>query len=109
MAMIEELTEQQALAMATTSGQAVAIYAYTPLCGTCKMGRRMLEITLPLLPEQTVYALNVNFAPTFVQAYEISSIPCLIVFEAWREKTPRFLYRMESVPRILEHIRSAIA
>ncbi|WP_060535334.1 thioredoxin family protein [Paenibacillus bovis] len=106
--MIQELTEQQALELASQSGEAAAIYIYTPLCGTCRMGRRMLETALPLLPDHMTYALNINFAPRFVQAYEITSVPCLIVFEAWRVKSPRMLYRMESVQRILEHIRSVI-
>lgn len=106
--MIQEVTEQQALEMASQSGEPIVMYAYTPLCGTCKMGRRMLETSLPLLPDQQVYALNINFAPKFVQQQQITSVPCLIVFEAWRERKPHLLYRIESVQRILEHVRRAI-
>ncbi len=102
---MQEITEQQALQIAKESGESAVIFAYTPLCGTCKMGRRMLEAALPLLPEQKVYALNINFAPRFVQELQLTSIPCLIVFEAWRERKPRLLYRLESVQRMLEHIR----
>ncbi len=103
--MIEELNEKQAMQLAKESGESVVLYAYTPLCGTCKMGRRMLEAALPLLPEQQVYALNINFAPRFVQELQLTSIPCLIVFEAWRERQPRLLYRLESVQRMIEHVR----
>ncbi|WP_322922097.1 thioredoxin family protein [Paenibacillus campi] len=103
--MIQELNEAQALQLAEQSGEPAVLYAYTPLCGTCKMGRRMLEAALPLLPEHNVYALNINFAPRFVQQLQLTSVPCLIVFEAWRERKPRLLYRLESVQRMIGHIR----
>lgn len=103
--MIQELNEKQALELASQSGEVAVIYAYTPFCGTCKLGRKMLDASLPLLPEQQVYALNINFAPRLVQELQLTSVPCLIVFEAWRERKPRMLYRLQSVQRILEHVR----
>ncbi|AZK48831.1 thioredoxin family protein [Paenibacillus lentus] len=59
-----------------------ALYLYTPLCGTCKLGETMLDIAIQsgntLMP---VSKLNINFAPRLRNEWQIMSVPCLVLLE----------------------------
>lgn len=82
------------------------IYLYTPLCGTCKAARRMLEVAMHLLPQDLLVAEgDVNRLPELVQRYRISSVPALLVLPADRSTDPEIFYSMGSVERMLEYIR----
>ncbi len=86
----------------------IAVFLYTPLCGTCKVARRMLEIAEHLLPEDILVAADVNMMPQIAQEYQIRSVPALLLMEADREQPPSIRYRMGSVEELLEAIRSVM-
>ncbi|WP_206831798.1 thioredoxin family protein [Alicyclobacillus fructus] len=55
------------------------VFVHTPLCGTCQLARRMLEVVdaarghaLPL------YDLDANLAPEAMQSWKIESVPALL-------------------------------
>ncbi|MOA38636.1 Thioredoxin [compost metagenome] len=58
-----------------------AIYLFTPLCGTCKLGERMLEIALAAGASVPLSKLNINYAPQLREKWRISSVPCLVLLE----------------------------
>ena len=104
---MKELNEVQLQEVLSQKGNPLAVFFFTPLCGTCNAARRMLEIAEYMLPpEVVIVTANVNRMPNVVQDYRISSVPALLVYSADREEEPRVYYAMGSVERVLEYIRS---
>lgn len=69
-----------------------ALYLYTPLCGTCKLGETMLDIVLQsnTIP---VSKLNINFAPRLRNDWQITSVPCLVLLEHGKLVTKEYALR----------------
>jgi len=104
---MKEINEEQLQEVLAQRGSPLAVFFFTPLCGTCNAARRMLEIAEHMLPaELIITTANVNMLPSIVQEYRISSVPALLVASADREKEPQIHYAMVSVQRVLEYIRS---
>lgn len=57
------------------------IYFYTPLCGTCQLANKMLEIIGKTIPELPIYKCNLNYATSIAQHYQIESVPCLSIWQ----------------------------
>ncbi|PYI55868.1 thioredoxin family protein [Paenibacillus flagellatus] len=92
----------------TDAGEAFAVFLYTPLCGTCKVAARMLEVVRAAKPEWTVESANVNVLPKLAMHWRVESVPCLLHVRGGRVE--RKLYAFESVgnvyaflERIYEH------
>ncbi|MNB95257.1 Thioredoxin C-1 [compost metagenome] len=103
----KSLNEQELMEALLQSGEPLVVFLHTPLCGTCKAARRMLEVASHLLPAELVIAeSNVNMLPGLVSRYRISSVPALLVARADRSVEPEIYYSMGSVERMLEYIRS---
>ncbi|AKG35058.1 thioredoxin family protein [Paenibacillus durus] len=104
---MKEMKEHELLEAIGRSGACLAVFLETPLCGTCKVARRMMDVAEHLLPRD--YALvsgNVNLLPSIVRQYRIASVPALLIFDADRDRPPRVHYALDSVERVLEYIRS---
>ncbi|MBU7318738.1 thioredoxin family protein [Paenibacillus oleatilyticus] len=54
------------------------VFFYTPLCGTCKVGERMLEVVTALNPRTPMGRCNINFSPVLARSWQIESVPCLV-------------------------------
>lgn len=54
------------------------VFFYTPLCGTCKVGERMLEVVTALNPRTPMGRCNINFSPVLARNWQIESVPCLV-------------------------------
>ncbi|OAB44532.1 thioredoxin family protein [Paenibacillus glacialis] len=100
------LNEQELRFLMDIKGKPIAIFLFTPLCGTCKVARRMLEVVEQLLPEDTLSTADVNMMPQVAQDYQIKSVPALMLMDADRSHPPRIRYRMGSVEELLDVIRS---
>lgn len=61
--------------------QSLALFVYTPLCGTCKLAERMLRVTGEALPTVPLYQLNINTAYTFAEQWKVTSVPALLLFK----------------------------
>ncbi|KAA0545320.1 thioredoxin family protein [Bacillus sp. BGMRC 2118] len=59
----------------------VAVFFYTPLCGTCKLGERMLQVVKELLPTIKFKKINLNYSAELSTQLEIQSVPCLTVLK----------------------------
>jgi len=66
--------------MSDASGK-VAVFFFTPLCGTCKLGERMLDIAELTGISVPLYKLNINYAPRLREHWKIASVPCLLLLE----------------------------
>ncbi|MFD2612161.1 thioredoxin family protein [Paenibacillus gansuensis] len=101
---MKELTEKEAAER--RFGGNFALFLYTPLCGTCKVAARMLEIIEAMHPEAPFYQTNVNFAPDLVQRFQITSIPCILIFIDGRPVET--LYAMKSVDELYTKLKPVI-
>lgn len=59
----------------------MALFFYTPLCGTCKIGERMLEVVQTTLPEVFIYKVNINEYTKTAHQWKIESVPCLVILK----------------------------
>lgn len=57
----------------------LALYVYTPLCGTCQVAKRMLEVAETAMPGMRLFAANINLMPGLAEAFRIESVPCLLL------------------------------
>lgn len=103
---MKEMNGAELLDLLAQPGEPLAFFLYTPLCGTCKAARRMLEVAEHLLPPDLLVAEgNVNLLPQLVQSLKISSVPALLAVPGDRSSGPEILYSFGSVERVLAFIR----
>jgi thioredoxin-like negative regulator of GroEL len=57
------------------------LFIYTPLCGTCTVGRAMLEKIEAIHGEDIFYEMNANFEESFLHEHQIESVPCILIKE----------------------------
>lgn len=57
------------------------LFVYTPFCGTCTVGRAMLEKIEGIHGMDIFYEMNANFEEPFLHKYQIESVPCLLIKE----------------------------
>lgn len=95
---IQELDEASLLKMTIAESGKAAILFFTPLCGTCKLAERMLEIAEAAGISTSLYKVNINYAPHLRDHWRITSVPCLAVLQ---DGEPiQFEYAMKSVDHI---------
>ncbi|WP_246062849.1 thioredoxin family protein [Paenibacillus ehimensis] len=73
------------------------VFFYTPLCGTCKVGERMLEVVAALNPRTVIGRCNINFSPQLARNWKIESVPCLV---RWQRGTTDKKYRFDDVQEL---------
>jgi thioredoxin-like negative regulator of GroEL len=78
------------------------VYFYTPMCGTCQVASKMLQVIEQLI-DLEIGQMNLNFFPDLARAFEIESVPCLLFVEAG--KVRETLYAFQSVPFLLEKVK----
>ncbi|WP_139992927.1 thioredoxin family protein [Paenibacillus paridis] len=78
---IQEIDEKSLFNLMSSGSGKTAVYFFTPLCGTCKLGERMLEIAELTGTSVPLYKLNINYAPRLREQWKIASVPCLVLLE----------------------------
>ncbi|WP_349408405.1 thioredoxin family protein [Pseudalkalibacillus sp. SCS-8] len=81
------------------------VFFYTPLCGTCKLAKKMLEVALEAgegSDSREVLACNLNQMPAIARDWEITSVPCVVFIDEGR-----FIDKVYSI-RSVDHIYSKI-
>lgn len=78
------------------------LYIYSPFCGTCQLARKMLEDIEAIHKQTLFYQMNASFYSTFMQTYQIESVPCLLIKKEGQivEK----IYVFHSVPNIYRYV-----
>ncbi|WP_111645521.1 thioredoxin family protein [Paranoxybacillus vitaminiphilus] len=95
LAQIDQVIEQESI---------VCVYLYTPICGTCQLAGRMLEIVKELFPHITFCKTDINYIPERAVEWNIESVPCLLLF--CNGKLAKKIYAFHSVPYLYETIKS---
>jgi thioredoxin 1 len=85
------------------SGEKVAFYLYTPMCGTCAVASKMMEVIVQLLPDLQVGKANINFLGSLPIDYQVESVPCLLIAE--HGKVIQKIYAFQSVPYLYEQLK----
>ncbi|BFT71668.1 thioredoxin family protein [Paenibacillus sp. P36] len=95
---MRELSQQELLEIVNRQEESFAVFLYTPFCGTCKVTERMLEIIMTMQPSLPLYKSNINFLPQISREWQVTSVPCIAIFEQGHDK--QLIYRMQSVDEL---------
>lgn len=95
MSAFDELSAAELLKLSGPEAAPLFVMFYTPLCGTCKLALRMLEIVAAADPTLRIYRCNLNLAPQLAERWRIESVPCLARIS--QGDAVDKLYRMSSV------------
>jgi thioredoxin 1 len=79
-----------------------AFYLYTPMCGTCAVASKMMEIISIMRPEIPIGKADLNYVQDLALAYEVESVPCLLIVKDG--VLVNKIYAFQSVPYLLENI-----
>ncbi|KMK76392.1 thioredoxin family protein [Alkalihalobacillus pseudalcaliphilus] len=79
------------------------LYVYTPLCGTCKLAKKMVEVIEATDESLIIHQLNINHAPDFAKKWKIESVPALFVFQ--NGLGVERIYAFQSVPFLFETLQ----
>ncbi|MEK5331495.1 thioredoxin family protein [Lysinibacillus sp. FSL W8-0992] len=102
---MEEWSKEQ-WETAVKSGEKTAFYLYTPMCGTCAVASKMMDIIEQLLPQLKLGKANINFLEQIAYDFQIESVPCLLVSD--RGKVIDKVYAFQSVPFLYELLKKPI-
>lgn len=89
----KELSDQQDLA---------AFYLYTPLCGTCAVASKIMNVVTELKPTVPIGKANLNFVEELATDYRIESVPCLLIQR--KGQPAEKIYAFQSVQNILQKL-----
>jgi thiol-disulfide isomerase/thioredoxin len=81
------------------------IYFYTPLCGTCQVASRMLQV-IEKMVDVKIGKMNLNFSPELANKFEIESVPCLLIIKDG--EVLEMIYAFRSVPFLYEKIKQSL-
>lgn len=81
-----------------------AFYLYTPMCGTCAVASKMMDVVEQLLPDVTMGKANLNYTEQLAYDLQIESVPCLLVTRAG--KVTDKIYAFQSVPFLYEMLKN---
>ncbi|HBZ10883.1 MAG TPA: thioredoxin [Bacillus bacterium] len=81
-----------------TKKKSAFIYFYTPLCGTCQVAGRMLDIVEKITGGSFAKA-DLNYMPELANELKIESVPCLLVLQDGMPAEKVYAFR--SVPNML--------
>ncbi len=85
------------------SGQLTILYIYTPMCGTCQVASKMMQVIKEMKPFLIGQA-NINYLGDFAMDHQIESVPCLLIAKGGT--VYKKIYAFQSVPFILDAIKS---
>lgn len=80
-----------------------ALLFFTPFCGTCALGEKMLEVVQATGKSMDLAKININYAPRLRDEWRIESVPCLVVVRG--DEVLRKEYAMRSVDHLYEILR----
>lgn len=102
---LAELTEKELLErLARTSGREAVLF-FTPLCGTCKIAERMLQVIAASGKAIPLHKLNINYARELRERWQIASVPCLIMVEDGEVRARE--YAMHGVDYLFDLLKEA--
>jgi thioredoxin-like negative regulator of GroEL len=100
---IIDLNENEIFDVLNDQSAFCVIYVFTPLCGTCKLAERLIQIATLSGQTNNVYKIDANYSPNLIRKFEIESVPCLIVVNNGELINKH--YALKSVQDVFEIIR----
>ena len=85
------------------TNRTTAFYLYTPMCGTCQVASKMLDVVKELLPNLNMGKANLNYVQEIAALYQVESVPCLIITE--NGQVTDKIYAFQSVPFLYEKLK----
>lgn len=89
-----ELTKQES--------DSTLYYLYTPICGTCAVASKMMDVISVMKPDIPMGKADLNYVKDIAVDYEIESVPCLLITK--NGSISDKIYAFQSVPNLLEKI-----
>lgn len=90
---VEEAVQEQTYA---------ALYLFTPLCGTCLVAGKMVDVTEKLFPQVAFIKADLNYIPAIADKYSVESVPCMLLFH--KARLVNKIYAFQSVPYLHEEL-----
>lgn len=91
--MLQEVNERELKKTIADSSHVIAFF-HTPFCGTCKLAGHMIESALQTMSlHGDAVSCNLNMMPAMAETYEITSVPCLMLFEQGKVKDRIYAFR----------------
>lgn len=90
----------------TRNSVVTAYYLYAPMCGTCQVASKMLEVVEELLPNVQIGKANLNYEEELAIDHEIESVPCLLISK--NGEISNKIYAFQSVPFLFEQLKKSI-
>ncbi|WP_223067268.1 thioredoxin family protein [Paenibacillus caui] len=78
---LKELSEQELLLRLDHRQEQEGVLLFTPLCGTCQLGERMLDIVEATGKAVPLFKVNINYSPVLRERWRIESVPCLALLK----------------------------
>lgn len=75
-------------------------YIYAPVCGTCALAEKMLEVALAVRPHVTVEKYNANVIRETLEKHQVMSVPALLKLE--NGVVTRRMYAFQNVQNVME-------
>ncbi|AHI56853.1 thioredoxin family protein [Listeria ivanovii] len=89
--------------MAQNNGADFVIFFFTPMCGSCQMASRLVDMTQTADSiDITIAKVDLNYVPEIAQALEITSVPALVKFKAGIPEDVS--YKLHDVTAIFEFL-----
>lgn len=84
---------------ASSKSEKVLFYLYTPMCGTCAVASKMMNVIEAMKPNLSIGKADLNYLEDLAVDYKIESVPCLLIVKDGIviEK----VYAFQSVPDLL--------
>ena len=80
-----------------------AFYLYTPMCGTCAVASKMMDVVEQLVPNVPLGKANLNYMEQLAYDYGIESVPCLVITE--HGEVTQKVYAFQSVLHLYELLK----
>lgn len=98
---IQEVSYNQLNGILDCHMKPIVIFVHTPLCGTCKLAKKMVSIAIkPYESSFITVSCNLNQMPSLAEKWKIESVPCLIFV---RNNMPiKQIYSFQSVTYLYE-------
>ncbi|OKL37715.1 thioredoxin family protein [Domibacillus mangrovi] len=86
------------------AGPKAALYVYTPMCGTCQVAGKMLDVVEAMNIDLPLERVNLNYHEDLAREFGVESVPCLLLISEGKLK--KKVYAFQSVPYIYEEMIS---
>ena len=83
-----------------------AYYLYAPMCGTCQVASKMMDVVEELLPSVEIGQANLNYVEHIAVEQQIESVPCLLISE--NGQISEKIYAFQSVPYLYNRLRKNV-